>query len=145
MVLGCAGLLAIGLSITSFAGVDPDTDLDGTTDSNDNCVVYANGSAAQEPGTPQCDAQEDGNTNGGDIDGYGNPCDTDYNNDFQTGVDDLAASFVALGNSSTDPEFDPNCDGQTGVDDLARTFADLQASATPGPSGLACAGVPTCP
>jgi hypothetical protein len=140
MVLGCAGLLAIGLSITSFAGVDPDTDMDGVTDSNDNCSVYDNGPVQQHPSTPLCDAQEDG-----DADGYGNPCDTDYNGDSATGVNDVAASLAKVTSVSTDPEFDINCDGAAGVNDLSRTLADAGIPAVVGPSGLACAGVPTCP
>ena len=68
IVLGCAGLLALGLSISSFAGVDPDTDGDGVTDSNDNCINVQNG-----PSGGACSAQEDGVTaqNPADPDGYG--------------------------------------------------------------------------
>ena len=90
IVLGCAGLLAIGLSITSFAGAEPDTDSDGVPDSSDNCVTTANAAAAQDAGSPLCDAQEDGN-----LDGYGNPCDTDLNEDgAHTPLD--VATFNAL-------------------------------------------------
>ena len=137
IVLGCAGLLAFGLSVSSFAGAPPDADSDGVVDTSDNCVTTANGPLA---GTGACVAQEDGNA-----DGYGNICDTDYNNDGATGLDDVATALAGAAVVSTDPNLDPNCDGATGLDDVARTLADAAVVQTPGPSGLACAGTIPCP
>jgi hypothetical protein len=140
IVLGCAGLLAIGLSITSFAGVEPDTDLDGVADSADNCSTYANGPSAQDPATPLCAAQEDGNA-----DGYGNPCDSDLDGDFAASLIDVSQELAASQAVSTDPQFDMDCDGGASLIDLSMVLADSHAVAQPGPSGLACAGTASCP
>ncbi len=140
-VLGCAGLLAIGLSVSSFAGGGTDTDGDGLVDTSDDCTVVPNGPALSTPpgcwtGTEQLD---------GDQDGYGNPCDTDTNNDGATGLDDVAATFAEAAIVGTNPVFDFNCDGAAGLDDVAAAFADASVVANPGPSGLACAGTIPCP
>ncbi len=56
VLLACAGLLAFGLSISSFAGTPPDSDLDGVEDVSDNCTDVPNGPSG---GTGFCVAQED--------------------------------------------------------------------------------------
>ena len=140
IVLGCAGLLAVGLSMSSTAGLDPDTDLDGIPDSSDNCLVLANGPDLQDPGTPQCNTQLDGNA-----DGYGNPCDTDLNNDGATGVDDLSIINAQQKAISTDPQWDVDCDGAASLGDLSIVNAAQKIVLVPGPSGLACAGTVPCP
>jgi hypothetical protein len=140
IVLGCAGLLAIGLSVSSFAGSGTDTDLDGLVDTSDDCVDVQNGPAASPPGCYAGGVQLDG-----DMDGYGNPCDTDTNNDGATGLDDVAATFAEAAVVGTNPVFDFNCDGAAGLDDVAAAFADASVVANPGPSGLACAGSIPCP
>ena len=140
IVLGCAGLLALGVSLSGFAGIPLDSDGDGVSDTNDNCSAYANGPDLQDPLTPLCDAQEDG-----DPDGYGSPCDTDTNNDSATGLDDVAAVFAQSVIVGTNPVYDFNCDTATGLDDVARVFADSVAVQSPGPSGKACAGTIPCP
>jgi hypothetical protein len=142
VVLGCAGLLAFGLSLSGFAGGLLDTDSDGVSDPSDNCVDVPNGPSGS---TDSCDSQEDGDADLGDPDGYGNPCDTDINGDGSTGGDDLSATLAAVKAGSTDGKFDFNCDGSAGGDDLSRSLADTKAGATPGPSGKACAGSPPCP
>lgn len=134
-VLGCAGLLAFGLSISTFAGTAVDTDGDGVVDSSDNCITDQNG-----PLGGACAAQQDG-----DSDGYGNACDTDFNNDGAAGPNDLSAMLTAVLATSTDLNFDLNCDGAAGPNDLSATLADVLATAVPGPSGLACAGTIPCP
>ena len=126
VLLACAGLLAFGLSISSFADDPPDQDLDGVPDTSDNCTLVTNGPSGS---TGSCDAQEDG-----DGDGYGNPCDTDFNNDGATGLDDLNAMLVEAIAGGTDPNFDPNCDGASGLDDLNKTLGDAIAGKVPGPS-----------
>ncbi len=144
IVLGCAGLLALGLSISSFAGVDPDTDADGVTDSNDNCVTVPNG-----PGGGTCANQEDGLTveNVDDPDGYGVSCDTDFNDNGATDGGDLGEMLTAaLGIASTDVHTDLNCNGAADGADLGQTLSDaLGIAASPGPSGKACAGTIPCP
>jgi hypothetical protein len=140
IVLGCAGLLAIGLSISSFAGVDPDTDSDGVTDSNDNCLVYPNGPALQDPGTPLCDDQEDGG-----LDGYGNPCDSDINGNGAADLGDVSTVLAAAVAVSTVLENDLNCNGAADLTDVSRALAHAAAVLVPGPSGLACAGTAPCP
>ncbi len=126
VLLACAGLLAFGLSISSFAGAPPDTDGDGVPDTTDNCTVDPNGPSGS---TGSCNAQEDG-----DGDGFGNPCDTDFNNDGATGPDDLGTMLAAVIAIGTDPNLDPNCDGASGPDDLGKTLADTIAVKIPGPS-----------
>jgi hypothetical protein len=137
IVLGCAGLLAFGLSLSSYAGGGTDTDADGVVDTSDNCSTAPNGPLL---GTDSCVAQEDG-----DSDGYGNTCDTDTNNDGASGLDDVIATLAEAGALSTDSNYDFNCDGAAGLDDVIRVLADAGALVTPGPSGLACAGTVPCP
>jgi hypothetical protein len=139
VVLGCAGLLAFGLSLSGFAGAPPDADADGVPDVDDNCLIDPNGPSGS---TEFCDSQEDGDV---PPDGYGNTCDTDINGDFATGGDDLGDTLTAVIALSTDPKFDYNCDGGAGGDDLGRSLADTIALDPVGPSGKACAGVPPCP
>jgi len=139
IVLGLAGMLMVGLSVSTFAGVVVDADGDGVDDSSDNCTGYANGPLAQEPATPQCDNQEDVGA-----DGYGNPCDTDANNDGAAGLDDVGDTFSAL-TPGTNLLFDYNCDGGVGLDDVGTVFDAAVIALPPGPSGLACAGTVPCP
>jgi len=136
IVIGCAAMLAFGLSFGSFAGSSPDSDSDGVPDAFDNCVNVPNGPLAA---TGLCDAQEDA-----DLDGYGNPCDTDVNNDGGTGLDDvnITLAAAAAGAGAGSPS-DINCDTGVGLDDVNDVLAGAAAAATPGPSGLACAGTGT--
>jgi hypothetical protein len=138
IVLGCAALLALGVSISGYAGMLDDFDLDGVPDIVDNCVTTPNG---PNLGTFSCVNQEDA-----DQDGYGNTCDTDANNDGGTGVSDLLDTLDALQNDPTQLVYDYDCDGGVGVGDLLRSLDDLQqGTVVPGPSGHACAGSIPCP
>jgi hypothetical protein len=139
IVLGCAGLLAMGLSISSFAGVDPDTDGDGAPDSMDNCLVdpNANGNVT---GSSSCGNQEDG-----DLDGYGNTCDSDTNSNGATDLADVSAVLAASAVVSTVLNTDLNCNGAADLADVSRVLADAAAIVVPGPSGYACAGTTPCP
>lgn len=134
ITLGCAALLALGLSMGSFAGSVTDTDGDGVPDSFDNCVTRDNGPLQA---TASCNGQEDGLI----VDGYGRPCDSDTNNNGATDLSDVSATFAAAGVVSTNPTFDYNCNGAADLSDVAKAFTDAAAVAAPGPSGLACAGV----
>ena len=128
IVIGCAAMLAFGLSFGSFAGSSPDGDSDGVPDAFDNCTTVANGPLAGD-----CNAQQDA-----DNDGYGNACDADLNNDGATGLDDASILLGQLNNPGTG---DMNCDGAVGLDDASDALGTLNTP--PGPSGLACAGTGT--
>ncbi len=76
-----------------------------------------------------------------DLDGYGNLCDADLNNDGGVGVDDVGLVSAALG--SADPVAEFGDDGAVGLDDMGVVLGAL--GELPGPSGLACAGTVPCP
>jgi hypothetical protein len=103
----------------------PDTDADGLEDCEDNCVDDFN--------PDQIDA---------DLDGYGNRCDPDFDNNGVVGASDLGLFRIHFGYVEGDPEYDLLYDldtnGGIGAADLGifRRFFGLP----PGPSGLACAG-----
>ncbi len=143
IVLGCAGLLALGPSISSFAGLgDPDLDMDGIPDFADNCVIDSNG-----PLLGACSNQEDGLTieNPADPDGYGVSCDTDFNNNGATDPVDLGTMLAAVIGVSGDVHTDLNCNGAADVVDLGVTLLDTMVADLPGPSGKACQGMVPCP
>jgi hypothetical protein len=96
-----------------------DSDGDGIPDFRDNCSLVAN---------PD---QRDG-----DLDGWGQACDPDYNNDGVVGGPDFARLLEAFG--SEDESVDLTGDGVVGGPDLG-VFLSLFGQA-PGPSGLECAG-----
>jgi hypothetical protein len=134
LALACALMMAFGLSMGSFAGSIADADSDGVPDVYDNCDAAANG-----PLAGSCSTQQDG-----DDDGYGNACDTDFNNDGAAGLDDLTSLLTAL--NQPNAEIDLNCDGAVGLDDLTQFLGTLNQQ--PGPSGLACSAANakgTCP
>ena len=133
IVIGCAALLAFGLSFGSFAGVSPDSDSDGVPDAFDNCTNVANGPLAAA--APLCNAQQDA-----DNDGYGQPCDADLNNDGGVGLNDVNDILGLLG--TADANADLNCDGGVGLSDVNDALGDLGTA--PGPSGLFCAGSVPC-
>lgn len=116
---------------------EPDSDSDGVLDSEDNCVDVPNGPLAA---TNSCDAQQDA-----DMDGFGNGCDSDINNDGGPGGFDISYIFAAFREVSTNPVFDLNCDGAVGLDDVSKAWYDLVYYTIPGPSGLVCAGDVPCP
>jgi hypothetical protein len=140
IILGCAVLLALGLSFGSIAGSINDTgDFDGVPNQYDNCDVYPNGPLLTDPSTPLCDGQEDG-----DLDGYGNPCDYDYNNNGQADLSDLSQQIDNAFSGSTNPVFDNNCNGQADLADLSASIDNSFSGTIPGTSGLACAGTIPC-
>jgi len=136
LIFGCAALLAIGLSAATFAGSITDGDGDGVPDGFDNCSTVPNGPLAA---TNQCNGQEDG-----DLDGYGNACDADVNQNGAADLADVGDLFSAAAAVSTNPVTDLNCNGATDLADVGIGFAAAAAVATPGPSGLACAGTVPC-
>ena len=128
--LGCVLALTFGLSFGSFAGSISDADGDGVPDNFDNCVNAANG-----PLGGVCAAQQDG-----DLDGYGNTCDSDFDQDGSTQGSDFTIFLAAFG--TADPVVDLDCaDGVQGSD---FTIFLAQFGTAAGPSGLLCAGTIPC-
>lgn len=132
LILGCATLLALGLSLVSYAGAAPDADGDGVPDQYDNCDATPNGPLAATGG---CNGQEDG-----DLDGYGNPCDADLNNNNSVDAADLGALLTAYGTPSATADL--NCNGSVDASDLGNLLSNY--GAPPGTSGLSCAGTIPC-
>lgn len=139
IVLGSTVVLALLLLVSqkSPAGYSCDTDGDGAggCDFGDNCVLVPNG-----PLGGVCSAQEDG-----DMDGYGNSCDSDFNNNGATDPVDLSTMVAAVTAVSMALVTDLNCNTAADSVDLATTLADAIAVTPPGPSGYPCAGSIPCP
>lgn len=133
IVLGCAGMLAFGLSFSAFAGSAPDVDSDGVPDAYDNCKSTANGPLL--PVGAGCE-QEDGN-----LDGYGNACDADISNNGIVDLPDLSAVLTNLGSTSA-AAVDLSCNGIVDLPDLSSVLTKL--GQVPGPTDLTCAGTPPC-
>jgi hypothetical protein len=129
IALACAALFAFGLSISAYAGAPlPDTDGDGVPDEWDNCST--------EPNASQLDTN---------LDGFGNRCDPDLNNDGTIAAPDFSLFRTAFGLGTVppaSPDADFNGDGIVGAPD----FNILRAlfGGPPGPSGLPCAGTIPC-
>ena len=136
MPLLTAAVLAVAVGLTSYAGSSVDTDSDGVFDSVDNCDVDPNGPML---GTAFCVAQEDG-----DGDGFGNPCDTDTNNNGQTDLGDVADTLTQSKVGGTLLNYDFDCDGVTALPDVAKALGDSKAGKIPGPSCEHPVGTP-CP
>ena len=120
---------------SSFAGVEllgtyrlaTDADGDGIADLVDNCTLIANPS--------QLDA---------DVDGFGNICDGDFNNDGAVNPDDipvLAVDFQTGLDSGTGS--DMNGDGAVNAGEIEHLVDQLNQG-MPGPSALGCAGSVPC-
>ena len=113
---GCDG--GILSARTASAGPLLDFDMDGVPDEFDNCVEVPNGPFGEsECPIPQYD---------GDMDGYGNACDGDFDQDGRTGGTDLLALSAAYGTGPGMPGFDPamdiNCNEVIGSEDLVYTL-----------------------
>lgn len=115
------------ISLPSYAA---DVDADGVDDVADNCIVSASPAFSN-----QCDT---------DLDGYGNYCDPDYDNDFAVAGQDWSTFLAAFNTSPGLPPIkeDHDCNGSVGGSDFARFQAHF--SGPPGPSGLSCAGTIPC-
>jgi hypothetical protein len=108
-------------------GTSSDLDADGVPDALDNCLELANAS--------QCDS---------DLDGFGNLCDADYDNNGVTGIPEFNTFRANMGLAVPpgDADTDHNCDGVVGIAD----FNVLRSlfGGSPGPSGLECRGSTPC-
>ncbi len=123
---------------TTGTGQLADSDEDGVPDETDNCVDRPNGPLLPDAGGI---SQRDS-----DRDGYGNLCDTDYDDDGLTGISDFNVLRAQFGKTEQDDGFDPavdaNGDGGIGLIDFntLRSFF----GEPPGPSGLDCVGTFPC-
>ena len=112
------------LAMTGF-----DTDGDGIDDGCDNCLLLGNPS--------QTDV---------DVDGYGNACDPDYDQNGIVLAPDFVTLSVAFGTVLGGAGYDPTCDHDESGGIFAPDFVTLSVffGGPPGPSGLACAGTVPC-
>ena len=110
---------------------DNDSDADGVCDAEDNCLYAANG---PWDASNQVDS---------DLDGYGNACDADLNNDGSVDAADeslgAGAEGLVLGDSGYLRVADLDGDNQITAHDLAILSLGVEIADTPGPSGLSCA------
>ena len=124
-------LFAIGFAGTAMAGAVADTDNDLVPNQFDNCSSDPNG-----PNDPS-------NQIDTDVDGYGNRCDADFDNDGAVLGGDFTVLLGLFGqNTPAAQEADLDGDGVVLGGDFTRLlslFGD-----PPGPSGLACAGTTPC-
>jgi hypothetical protein len=116
-----------------------DIDSDGIPDVLDKCAWDSRNA------THSCDT---------DSDGYGNVCDGDFNQSFATNVIDQCLALAGPGHcpSPGAPVFprapssvgdDMDCNGTVDAADYDLFLQNFDRGG-PGPSGLACAGVPGC-
>jgi len=122
-----AMLVVVVLLSCAFEANAQDADGDGVPDTIDNCLHDVN--------SRQIDA---------DLDGYGNRCDGDFDQDGDTDQADLDFySLVCMGFPIESDSCDLDEDGVIGTNADFMIFASL-FGAPPGPSGLACAGTVPC-
>lgn len=124
-------LFAIGFAGTAMAGAVVDTDGDLVPNQFDNCSTVTNGPS-------QASNQVDT-----DIDGYGNRCDGDFDNDGAVLGSDFTFLLSQFG-KNTPAALEADLDGDLAVlgSDFTRFLALFGKPI--GPSGLACAGTTPC-
>ena len=129
--------ISIGYPIASFAGLAPDTGGDGIPDVLDKCTLDSRNATAT------CDT---------DVDGYGNPCDADFDQNFGTSSVDFSTYFIPAFKGLTSPTRgqDMDCNGAVSSVDFSNYFVPKfkglagVGGSIPGPSGLSCAGTAGC-
>jgi hypothetical protein len=133
MIRAFVCVLAASFPLMAFAGPAPDADSDGIPDVLDSCMTLPSA------GPLSCDTDQDG---------YGNPCDGDFDNSGLVNANDFSNFFL--------PDFAPpgldsgvgsdmDCSGLVNANDFSNFFLPQFAPpGTPGPSGLACAGSVPC-
>ncbi len=120
----------IGLSLVAtalgfaHAQAQTDTDADGVPDQFDNCVQTPNGPLLN---WTFCPPQFDY-----DGDGYGNPCDGDFDGDGVAQIHDYKFMTNQIG-SDQFPEYDLDCSGR--VDTTDNSLFLLRFTLPPGPAG----------
>lgn len=124
-----AGILLPGIA-TGGSVLDRDGDL--VPDAFDNCLNVANGPGE---GCNQTDV---------DLDGYGNTCDADVDQDFATTTLDFSRFLTEFTVLPPFPTMDLDCDGNVTTIDFSIFLAQFQSGQGPGPSGLPCAGTVPC-
>ena len=121
--------------LATHAGVAPDTDNDGIPDVLDKCTLDSRNVSAS------CDT---------DVDGYGNPCDADFDQNLSVASTDFGNFFIPAFKGFVSPSRgqDMDCNASVNSTDFGNYFVPKFKGAlggpVPGPSGLACAGVPGC-
>src|SRR5262245_36318092 len=112
----CFAILMLGIASPAAA---QDSDGDGIDDAEDNCKATANGPL---PPGPNQDRVLQRDT---DLDGFGNVCDADFNNDGVKGVPDyliwLAAWGTSMGDTAYNTGVDKNDDGAVVPHDVLLT------------------------
>ena len=130
---------ALAIVLLGLPALAQDFDGDGVPDATDNCQQHDNGPLAPDAGG---NSQLDTN-----LDGYGNRCDPDLNNDELVGGPDFGPFTMAFGSmagaSNWNPDADFDGDGSVGGQDFS-VYTTFYGD-PPGPSGLACAGSSPCP
>lgn len=135
--LALASALAMAVAGGTLAGTNPDTDADGVIDLVDNCTEDANPAPS---GTNTTDRQTDS-----DRDGFGNACDSDFNNSGTVNGTDFGLFFGCLGMPLTAApsgvlcaNMDYNDSGSVNGTDFGFFFGDFSSTIL-GPSALQCA------
>ena len=113
----------LAVVVPTMTLVPMDSDADGVSDTMDDCLLVQNPS--------QLDT---------DLDGYGNACDPDFDQNGVVNAVDLARLKSVF--FKHDPLADLNGDGVVNAVDLAILKGSFFKA--PGPSGLACAGHAPC-
>ena len=122
------------IAFPAFAGLAPDADGDGVPDVLDKCTLDSRNVAAS------CDV---------DVDGYGNPCDADFDQSFTVNSNDFGSYFIpAFKGGSSARGQDMDCSGGVNSNDFGTYFIPKFKGALggtiAGPSGLTCAGQAGC-
>jgi len=124
----------VAYPIASFAGLAPDADGDGIPDVLDKCMLDSRNVAFS------CDTDQDG---------YGNPCDADFDQNGVVNATDFTGFFIpAFKGGSKAQGQDMDCNGAVNASDFTGffipKFKGALGGAVAGPSGLACAGTIPC-
>jgi hypothetical protein len=124
-----ASLFAFGFAMSASAGAVTDGDSDLVPDQFDNCDTVKNG--PNEAPKNQRDT---------DVDGYGNACDPDYDQNNAVTPTDFAVFLADFGGAGDLTDHDGN--GAVTVTDFSVFL--LYFGGPQGSSGLACAGNQPC-
>jgi len=131
MIRAFVCVLAAGFPLMALAGPAPDADNDTVPDVLDSCMTIPSA------GVLSCDT---------DIDGYGNPCDGDFDQSNTVNATDFSGFLLPDFSAGTDSGVgsDMDCSGGVNATDFSGYFLPQFTGGVPGPSGLPCAGVAGC-